>query len=293
MDLVGVLDRYSVDYRKHGDHHHVRDGWVGLDCPWCGSSGKYHLGVHVKTRKCNCWRCGPRSAVLAVARACGTSAAEIEAVWDSAGFDNGAIITRARGSLVVPSGVSDMMPQHRGYLAGRGFNPDEIGRVWGVRGIGLAAHLQWRLFIPIYSSLGRMVSWTTRSISSTNPSRYVSASPEQEEMSHKSLLYGEHLARHAIVIVEGPTDAWAVGPGAVCLFGLGYSQKQIALMVNYPIRVVMFDSSHSAQKRAVSLCKDLSIYPGTTHNIEIETGEDPASASKEEIAEIRRAFLEW
>jgi hypothetical protein len=35
MKFTEVLDQLNIEYVTEG-HHHVRPGWVGIDCPWCG-----------------------------------------------------------------------------------------------------------------------------------------------------------------------------------------------------------------------------------------------------------------
>src|SRR5690606_24557431 len=195
-----------------------------------------------------------------------------------------------RGILKIPDRVSDLLPQHEQYLNRRGFDPDVIRRLWGVKGIGLAQKLQWRLFIPIHDIRGRVVSWTTRSIGN-HSLRYISASDDEEEIPHKTILYGAQHAQHVIFINEGPLDAWAIGPGAIATCGTGYSTEQMARMTKYPVRVVCFDSQPDAQRRADQLCRELSMYPGHTENVLLESGEDPASAHPDEIKELREKFL--
>lgn len=66
---------------------------------------------------------------------------------------------------------------------------------------------------------------------------------------------------------------------------------QVKKMAAYPSRVVCFDSEPRAQDRARELCEALSIHPGRTVRIEIDSP-DPGSASKKEVARLRRAFLD-
>jgi hypothetical protein len=195
---------------------------------------------------------------------------------------------RPAGKLKLPTGVGEPQPAHRKYLQQRGFNPFQIEKIWRIAGIGLAAELSWRIYIPIYYK-GQTVSWTTRSISDKT-TRYISAKPEQESFPHKQLLYGEDYARHGIIIHEGPIDVWATGPGAVATFGLNYSQAQVVRMAQYPIRAICFDSNREAQKVAGKLCDELSVFPGETYNVELDA-EDAASAPPGEIVKLRRRFL--
>ena len=88
-----------------------------------------------------------------------------------------------------------------------------------LQGIGLHPRLPWRLFIPIHSH-GRPISWTTRSIGTKDKKKYITASPAEEAAPHKQTLYGLDYCRHTVIVVEGPLDAWNIGPGAAATYGL-------------------------------------------------------------------------
>jgi DNA primase len=164
--------------------------------------------------------------------------------------------------------------------------------VWGVRGLGVAGRLSWRLFLPIHLNT-EQVSWTTRSVGEVEPGkRYLTAGVKESRMNPKALLYGEDLARHAIVVVEGPLDAMRIGPGAVATLGLKVSRAQVLRMSKYPVRVVLFDSEPQAQRTARKLCRDLEVFPGATYRVEVESGKDPGECSQGEIDEIRKRFLD-
>ena len=143
-----------------------------------------------------------------------------------------------------------MSRAHKRYLRERGFNPKEIHQLWLIGGIGLAAKLAWRLFIPFIFD-GKPVSWTTRAIGVSKRQKYISASPEQETVPHSELLYGEDYCRHSVVVCEGPLDAWAIGPGAVAVCGLVVTDAQVDRIAAYPVRAVCFDAEPAARLRQV------------------------------------------
>lgn len=198
--------------------------------------------------------------------------------------------TAVNRSVALPRGRGKLLRAHRDYIRSRNLNPKTIVKLWGVEGIGMAPRLSWRIFIPIHFG-NQIVSWTTRSIGKGGR-RYWSASEEEEAIPHKTILYGEQYVRHSIVIVEGPLDVWAIGPGTVGTCGTGWSKEQLARASKYPIRAICFDAESEAQKRAERLCRELSVFPGETFNILLETGDDPSSAKKKEVQSIRRRFLE-
>jgi len=189
----------------------------------------------------------------------------------------------------LPSGLQPLLEPHRAYLKGRGFDPDATAKLWGLRSIGMSGRLQWRIWIPITLD-GELVSWTTRSIGRHTFQRYVSARPDEEVVPHKSVLYGADLARHAVIVCEGPTDAWRIGPGGCCLFGLNWTAEQVTEIGSFPVRAICFDRGEMS--RARRLASELEGWSGETHVVELESGDDPATADPEELAELRELYLD-
>lgn len=288
LTIKDILDEYGIP-NVGAEHRHGRPGWVSVDCPRCGTgTGKFHLGISLSTGAATCWRCGRQNTARVLAMITGTAPAAMRERIDGAAL--APAVVRKVGRLLPPAAIGPLTPAHRAYLTHRGFVADDVARLWGIRGIGNASKLGWRLYIPIHHH-GEVVSWTTRSIKPKAEQRWVSASAEEEVVHHKDILYGADYARHAIIIHEGPTDVWATGPGAVATCGTGFTESQLRAMARYPVRAVCFDNGVAAQRRARELADMLSPFPGVTHNVQLETGDDPAEASVEELDELRAAFL--
>lgn len=298
MIITDLLQEYGVAYNDQGESPHVTFGWIGVECPWCGiGTGKTGLGIHLDSLSCKCWKCGRRSLYDVLKELTKENHNVLKGILGTLGRTTSPQILH-RGRLQLPKGLGEISTRIRLYLQARGFDPDELVRIWGLQGIGLARRLAWRIFIPV-TLRGTVVSWTTRSIQdnpdsstlSKNLRRYVNAKPEEESVPIKSLLYGEDLSRHAIIVVEGPTDVWNIGPGAVATLGVSYTTAQVRRISRFPLRVVCFDNEKEAQKQAAKLCEELSLFPGRTVRVELDA-KDPGSATQKEIARIRRSFLE-
>ncbi len=290
--LTDILRQHNVPFRQHGEDHHVTAGWIGTTCPWCGGSG-HHFGFHLGSGAASCWKCGPHNRTDAVARLCKIRyGIAVKLLGDERRIASGRP-ERLTTAFQKPKGVGPLETVHLQYLYNRGLpSAIDLVRLWGIQGIGLSGGaLAWRIYIPIRNQVGQTVSWTTRAIGSTSSLRYISASADEESEPHHSLLYGAELARGAVVVVEGPTDAWAIGPGAVATCGVGFSREQIALISSYPVRAVCFDRDAAGQRRAEKLCVALEAFPGQTSGLKLHSGNDPAEADPAEIAEIRSLFL--
>lgn len=287
--VIDILINRSIPHAG-ADHKHGRPGWVQVDCPWCGGgTGRMHLGISLSTGASACWRCGKHNTAQVLAMLTGEPRARMRDLLDDASME--APVVRKTGTLIPPKGVVPMGRGHHAYLKRRGFDADEVARLWGVQGIANAAKMAWRLYIPI-THHGEIVSWTTRSIKPRASQRWISAGYEEEAIHHKGILYGADYCRHAIIVHEGPTDVWATGPGAVATCGTGFTEAQLRAMARYPVRAVCFDNGPAAQRRARELADMLAPFPGTTHNVQLETGDDPPEADRAEIAELRARFLE-
>lgn len=290
--IAEFLQRHRIDFREGGQHRHVRPGWVGFDCPHCGKgSGKFHAGVREDAGRAACWRCGGKRPWELLGDLVGIPWYEVrEALVSLDRLPGQRLATVPVGKGVkYPYGLQPLLAPHRRYLVGRGFDPDVISLLWGVQSIGPVGRLSWRLWIPIHSE-GKVVSWTTRAIGERD-ARYVSAAPDEESVHHKTLLYGEDLAAHAVVVVEGPFDAWRIGPGAVAMLGLKITPEQVSRIGKHPLRAICCDRELSALRRAERLACSLSQYPGETYVVELETGKDPADADQYEVDQIREQFL--
>lgn len=289
MNVTDLLDQHRIKWTAQ--HRDVRQGWVALleGCPWCGKrSGELYLSINLHSAIANCWRCGPHS--LADVLSVCTRMPLRDAIEAARGVSRIAAPERPTGTLKRPAGLTALAPAHRRYLRQRGFDVDAVEQIWSLQAISIASRLAWRVYIPIFDRNGFEVSWTTRAIG-TKPPRYHTASPEEEATPAKSLLFGEQYCGRSIVVHEGPFDAIATGPGATATLGLGVTPEQISRLACYPIRAVCFDAEPEAQKRAAKLVAMLAPFPGETFRVELETGNDPASCEKSEIADLRAEFL--
>ncbi len=283
MTIQETLSDLGVEYIESGSPH-CRPGWIQINCPFCHSL-KFHLGYNLDLGYFNCWRCGAKHTVQVLTRL-GMPWKQAEEFWKTREKLPTRIKDRKRMGLKEPKGRTELLPPHRLYLEGRGFDPDEIERTWKIEAIGIAARLSWRIYIPVFVDQ-KKVSWTTRAIGKEVSQRYISAPAEEEAVSIKDTIYGLDYCLHSIVVVEGPTDAWRIGPGAGALFGTAFSTAQVLQLSSIPHRFICLDNSPEAQEKARDLAEQLACFPGETVNLEIDAA-DPGSASRKEVALIRR-----
>lgn len=292
MNLRDVLRSLSIPWKENGQSPLVTGGWVGLKCNRCdGGKNKPGLGIHVRSLRCSCWRCGSVGIVEALSEASGKPKHEIAALLGGLAPDRGPV-QEVSGKYTPPLEIGDLLPAHRKYLIARGFDPDELYAKWGVRGIGRdGGKYAWRVFIPVKNEFGEAVSWTTRAIGDVpHNDRYRGAKREESKIPRGDCLGGAEHARSSVIVCEGFFSAARVGPGAVWTAGVGYSRGQILRLSKYARRAILFDSDPAAQIRARKLADQLACFDGETVIATIDAA-DPAEASDEEVETLRERFI--
>lgn len=289
MQIEELLLEFNIPIKRGGEHHHVTSNFIGIDCPFCSpNSGKFLLGIGIQGLGCNCWRCGKKGLWETLHEATGLPYSTIKEKLSGVERSWRKNLPVAKGKLVLPKGVGELLPAHKHYLKKRGFDCDELVKLWGLGGIGLSVRLPWRIFIPITLG-GKVVSWTTRTIGKGGL-RYISAKPSEEVYRHRTLLFGEDFAMHSVVVVEGCFDVFRIGPGCVATFGTSYTKAQVGRIARFPKRVICFDRERKAQIQAKKLAKELSCFEGSTYVVLLEC-KDPGEMDPQQVQDLRKKFL--
>lgn len=271
--LIDELRRLNIPYKLPGEHHHAVDGWIQIDCPQCGpGSSRWHLGINIRHGHANCYRCGR------------VNVAQIGLSRDLLNRGKRRLQPEiAREKVRIPRFLGDLGRPHRKYLKSRGFNPKTLATVWGLRAFDQRGG--WRLFVPFHRH-GEIIGYATRGIGKKG--RWLSATTGATK---GEVLYGEDYVRDTAIVVEGPADAWAIGPGAVALLGLNCTVFQINRLLRYRRIVLCLDNEPRAQRKSRELMNQLISLGSDVLSIVLESGDDPGSADRDEIAELRKGFL--
>jgi len=288
MKLEDVFQDHGMKHVKEGEHRHARQGWIGVDCPYCGSIGKYHLGFNPISFSASCWKCGRKNFGHALGMVLGVSTGAAWHIGQKLNRHKGDSLEKKirQAKCQFPKKITPMMKQHRKYLKQRGFDPEEIITKWDLCSIGVSAKYAWTIWIPVKYQ-GRVVTWTTRTIGEKH-GKYQHASPEMEEMPINDVLYGWDYVQDVAIIVEGPSDVWRIGYGAVASFGLNLSHSQRSLLSELRRVVVCFDNEPDAQRRARNFCTEISESTTVSEVINVcLEADDPGEAKKEEIEDLR------
>ncbi len=284
--------RWASDYKL--DHRH-QGGWVNIHCPFCQGSQDYHLGIRADGMGCHCWRCGKHKLWDAIKAVCGPSQESLGKIRERYGAGPVRLVqsdtTRLHAASVSwPSGILESIPVMAvDYLRDRGFDPVLLAGTWGLRFTGPTGPYKFRIIAPIYDG-GKLVSYQGRCYTGKRELRYKACPKDLEAVGHQNLLYGEWLVtgRH-IIVVEGITDAWRFGPGAVATFGIGYTMAQVERLAKYRRVSLIFDSDPQAIEQAEELGV---LLRGLNPEIQVDVVEledgDPGELSAGDMRELKR-----
>lgn len=301
IDIIRLYNDRGVRYELPG-HKHVTDGWVGVPCPFCSGNPGYHLGYCTDpgsryAGRYVCWRCGPKKTLVALGRILSTDENETRHVLHLYRQDNGALPAykpeiKRRRELLLPAGTDKMTRRHRDYLQQRQFDPNQLEQLWELQGTGPVGDYKHRIIIPIRHR-GKLVSYQGRDITGKSGMKYKACRQEHEVIEHKHCLYGlDKAKRDRVIVVEGVTDVWRLGPGAVATFGVKFKPAQVALLLRFKRVFILFDPDPEAQHQAELLGTCLA---GAGRDIQIiqldGTSGDPADLPQQEADDIVAELL--
>lgn len=279
FDAIGFFQHYGIDYRTEG-HKHCRPGWVQTPCCLCAGNPGYHLGYDLEHDWWNCWRCGSHRTWDVILALLGGDVREAKQAMV---MFKGRPVARQRRQgktrtkeLELPPGLQPLTKRARSYLESRHFDPDLLTRMWNIQSTGFAGRFKHRIFIPIFLH-NQMVSWQARDVTGLSRVKYLAQSEDKEILNNKNTLYGlDQATGKSCVIVEGVTDVWRLGPGAVATFGIKYRPAQVAMLLRYfDFFHILFDPDPQAQVQAERLAHDLAVFGGKVRTWDSGSDLDP------------------
>jgi DNA primase len=174
----------------------------------------------------------------------------------------------------------------------KGFTRDEL------RGAGLTNargndYFPRRLMFPLADARGRIVGFQARKLHEDDPLRGKYVNSPEGELFHKSaILYGLHLARHAIakqergIVVEGNTDAIALRQAGlepvVASMGTALTERHVKELSRLTRRLYLCFDADAAGEAATLRGMELAVGQGLdVRVVTLPPGQDPADAADE------------
>lgn len=297
IDAVRLYEKYRIDYRTSGPE--VTQGWVNCACPFC-SDDKHHLGYSPKLGLFSCWKCGGKSELRGVATLLNIPFSEAKKIIDEyyiAGSTKNEVKIRPN-ELKLPDNERRLLPSHKEYLIGRGFDADDLEKKYGLVSCKTDKNYKNRIIIPIYYKR-ELVSFHSRDVSGLSQIRAKACPSDEEIIPHKNTVYGfDRVRGNTVIVSEGAFDKWRWGDEGVATWGIKFTEHQVALLSCFKNVFIVFDSKIKdgeeleiiARKQAEELADRLSIW----NNVWLisDLGCDPAELSQRRANRIKQGFFD-
>lgn len=294
FDVRKYLDDKHIQYFESGKN--VSAGWIGMACLWCPDPS-HHLGIHLDDKRVTCWRCGPHGdaigLVMKIERVDANRAKTIALrYYDPLAPPMSIIRQPTTGTIELPTSASPtFMDTHMQWLVHRGFTPPEhYIQKYGLLCSYIDPDWGYRIIIPIYID-HRLVAWVGRDVTGKSDIPYKNSRIEESIIDPKHCLYNIDTVKKVILIVEGVTDVWRIGDGAVCTFGTVWTKKQLMLIRDVHTAHILFDAEEEAQESAQRLASLLTNIVNRVKIWSTEGKNDPAELTDEEARKFRREIF--
>lgn len=258
IDIIKIYRDFNIQTADERDKHY-RNGWVNCACPFCTGNPGFHLGFHINKQYFSCYRCGGKEIFYALKNLLKISTKQIKEIigHDELRPKNKINKTEKAKEVVWPTGTIDgLNEQAKEYLIRRKFNPNKLQKEWNLKSTGNTGPYKFRILAPIYFH-NKLVSFQGRDYSGLSAQKYKACAKDQEVIDHKEVLYGHDKASkyQKVVVVEGITDVWRLGAGAVATFGIEFTPAQISLLTRcrWEEFFIFYDPDHQGQKQAEKL----------------------------------------
>lgn len=287
MTIHDILSENNIPFQEYGKNW--GKGWIMINCPFCDDSG-FHGGIHLSQHYYNCWRCGWRSLFVLFQELTNLDDLSIRKILDSLGTSKNTFqpIKNYAPKVQLPEECHELQGRHKEYLTKRNFNPDRIKEQWDIKGTGHIGSYKFRIMIPIYFER-KLISYMGRDITDKQDLRYKACLEEKEVRHYKTILYGlDQVPGNSCIIVEGITDVWRLGYGAIATFGTGWMKAQAMLVAERFSKVfILFDAEVPAQEKAQKLGVYLTALGTDVEILELSEG-DPGELSDLEASNLMK-----
>ena len=279
-------DNY-IDFITEGKNVSAR--WIQICCPFCGDHS-HHLGFHAEYSAFKCWRCGKHTAKEVFTSISKIPFHEIREKYYGKEGRPSIRKSKEKASLTkisLPKEFQDLSKPHKTYLTDRNFDWQKIKSLYNIMGTGPIGSWKNRIIMPVYHD-GILATYTSRDITDKSDQRYKACSAINEAREIKHCLYGyDMIPGKSVIVVEGPTDVWRLGPGSVATFGTEFKMAQVNLLKKFKNVFILFDPG--AEKNATKLADN--IWPFTDVEIVEIDEDDPGSMSQKDADDLMKELI--
>jgi len=295
FDAKQFCEDHQINYFLPGTKN-VGPGFIGIQCPICGDKSN-HGGFNIEKAYYSCHRCKGHwlpKVIAILTKANINEAKKIIKKYSSDRSGHTPQETRKdykyNSKVIFPPGTGPLTDKAKEYLISRNFDPNYLASEWGLLSTGHLGSFKFRILAPIYFK-GQLISYQCRDITGKSENPYKGCPIEESVYFLKYTLYGfdKAIAKKRCVVVEGLTDNWRMGQGAVATLSMNFMSQQVLMLAKYFNDIfIMYDAEDHAQEQADKLYHQLTVY--YNKNVEILTlpEGDPGGLSGNEAKHIMR-----
>ena len=295
VDVEEWLDSINIEFHHPGSKNTGRES-ISISCPFCGDheySGDNHLGIRLDNKLWSCWICPEKGGLIKLAMKL-MDCSYLDAVTsltshmniDPSLYQDVNSRPQIRARTVDLIGDDVLLTAHRNYLISRGFDPDYIFNKHSLRCVGAIGRYRHCLIVPYFRN-GRVVTFSAADITGTSETKYKYLSDEESIYPMGQVLYNIDEALDTVVVMEGITDVWRWGDGAVALGRKKATAWQIKRLAKFRRVFIMLDSD--AGDMAEQLAQDLGLFTETVL-CELSEG-DPGDLTEKEVRHFKKEMI--
>ena len=300
FDIQAYLNAIGMPYREAGAEN-VGTGWIGLNCVFC-LDDKAHLGIHLNTKRMNCWLCGGKTIISFIETTEATDRQGaykiLKAYQVRFTFEREPKKKRRKKhtaqlpigfKLLTPNNVPTLVKQ---FIRKRAF-PMEICFKNKVGYCLPGGEHPFHLIVPVYEK-NRVVSYIACDMTGEAENKYKMASNDKALVEKGECVYGLNTWHgDRIIFVEGVFDKWRIGNKAVALLTKNWTRAQLLKIRSKTGDVPAFIAlDKDARKEAFAreyktLARELHLIYTRVFTVELETAKDPDVLSFKALHELR------
>ena len=288
FNVVNFLTSYNIPHVFKGKN--LSNGWVGINCPFCGDSG-FHGGFNIAGGYFYCWKCGNHALFEIIQTLLhGSSHDTLRIMRDFETTYTMNIKEKKEGVTYVEIPKEPLSKREREYLEKRGYDSDYLEKTFLLSSGGIAGTWKFRIVIPILLD-NNCVSLQGRSIAGQDP-RYLFLSEDKSVIPAKHTLYNiDNCTGDQIILVEGVFSVFRMGNGFASTMGAKMSSEQIAQLTKYKKVIFLFDTDDAGIRNANKYATVIASLGIEVEVIQLKEANAPDDLSDEEASKLRRILV--
>lgn len=287
FDIQNYFESRSVEFFTSGKN--VTQGWTNINCPFCeGGDPSNHLGISPHDFF-NCYICGETGHIVKLIQKIEKcSWLKAQRIFDSfqhEDFFEEKIKKDILKTNLPKEGSSKFPQRYLNYLKKRRFNPNQLITKYNLKCCHNLGKWKFRIIIPFYFN-NQLVTFSSLGITGKQEIKYKHQPKEEAVIPVKETLFNIDSVKDKMILVEGITDVWRIGEGAVAIDGKQTTSEQINLIIRKNIKKILVMLDADAIEQTKKLAKKLSGIVPSVEYIELPSG-DPCDLDDSEVKEIR------